>query len=298
MKIKQEYNRIPATCVEHFIPQSVLSSSIFKRMGIIQGGISSLVEGFCARRTANRDYHILCITLSGNGEYTFEDGNKITTKRKDMFFSHADGQGHMHRPYGKGPWKILWLQIEKNNAWLVPPSKDWILCRAMAPHRLAFFLEEIFIEELNKELDSISVQALYAQLFLVALQRELQNNGSSKHIHYKQNFARLWFEISSSLENKWDLEQMCAHIDLSPAHFSRLCNQFYHKAPGEKVREIRMEHAKALLQNLDCPISEVAQYIGYESTPTFSAAFTNYYGLSPRKMRKLAAKVPMGSDEV
>jgi len=76
-------------------------------MNIIQGGISILVEGFNARRTANRDYHIVSITLSGSGEYLMEDGSQIVTKGKDMYFSHADGQGHVHRPSGQEPWKIL-----------------------------------------------------------------------------------------------------------------------------------------------------------------------------------------------
>lgn len=255
-------------------------------MSILQGGISTLVSGFCARRPAYREYHILSITLSGSGEYLMENGQKIITKEQDLYFSHADGQGHIHRPVGKVPWKLIWLQISKENSWLVPPSQDWALRTTPYANRLRYYLEDMFAEELENASERSTIQQLYAQLFFLTLQRELQENSDPGLLRYKQSFSKLWMQVSASLEQRWSLDDLCKEVDLSPAHFSRLCHVFYRKSPGMKVRELKMEHARSLLQNIDCPISQVAEVIGYESTSTFSTAFSHYFHLSPSDFRR------------
>lgn len=217
-----------------------------------------------------------------------EDGQRIITKEQDLYFSHADGQGHTHRPIGKEPWKLIWLQIAKENTWLIPPSQDWALRSTPYAKRLAVCLEEIFKEEIEDADDGFAVQQQYAQIFFLTLQRELQQTRDSSLVRYKQSFSKLWMKVTTSLDQSWELENLCQEVDLSPAHFSRLCHVFYQKSPGAKVRELKMEHAKALLQNLDCPVSQVAEFIGYESTSTFSSAFSKYFGYSPRKSRTIS----------
>lgn len=215
-----------------------------------------------------------------------EDGQRIITTPNDLFFSHSDGQGHLHHPYSKEPWILIWMQISAENSWLVPPTQDWQMRRIRSAKRLRTYLEEIFTEELEASADAFEFQQLYAQLFFLALQRELQSPQDVRLVRYRQSFAKLWMTVSASLDKPWPLSDLCGEVGLSSAHFSRLCHQFYRKSPGSKIRELKMEQAKAMLKTLDCPISQVAEAVGYESTTTFSAAFSRYYGISPRQARQ------------
>ncbi|QQO09617.1 helix-turn-helix transcriptional regulator [Breznakiella homolactica] len=292
MRIVREYNRIPQSCVERFIPSRMLTDTVFSKMGILNGGISTFHEGSYIKRPTKRAYHILIFTISGKGSFTMEDDTTVVTSLPDIFFSHADGQGHIHLPHTT-PWTILWFQISRECAWLVPPFDDWGILTASTPEhavRLHTIQESILSEELSTHDEGRRVQELYAELFMIYLKRELrmqQNHALGRH---QVQMNRLWKAVATSLDKPWDLRDMSDFTGISRAHLSRLCMVFYGKPPGEKVREIKMEHARSLLRHFNCQVSEVSELIGYENTSSFSAAYKKHFGYSPKQETLLAGK--------
>lgn len=59
----------------------------------------------------------------------------------------------------------------------------------------------------------------------------------------------------------------------------------YGKSIYEYTRDLKMENASHLLENMDLSISEIASIVGYVNTSHFAAAFRNAYGLNPREFR-------------
>lgn len=291
MKIEKEHNRIPQESSERFIPSHTLKDAIFSGMGIRIGGISSAQNGFVITRPGNRTYHILIITISGNGKFLMEDKTVVFSGPGDIFFSHANGQGHIHQPEAV-PWVFLWLQFDTAQNWLIPPFNDWGLIPGNTPDnalKLCGILESILDEELFIRTEANRLQRLYAELFMIYLQRELHIRDNGRLNWYWNRMNQLWQAVAASPNKIWTLEIMSRFVGLSRAQLSRVCMLLYQKSPGEKVKEIRMEHVLSILMHFDCQVSEAAERIGYNNLSNFSAAFKKYFGCSPREARESGA---------
>ena len=294
MKIEKEHNRIPQESSERFIPSHMLKEAIFSGMGIRIGGLSSAREGFVITRPGNRTYHILIVTISGNGKFIMEENTVVSSGPGDIFFSHANGQGHIHQPEvnPREPWVFLWLQFDTAQGWLIPPFDDWGLIPGNTPNnalRLSGILESILDEELFIHAEANRLQRLYAELFMIYLQRELHIRDNGRLNWYWNRMNQLWQAVAASPNKTWTLETMSDFVGLSRAQLSRVCVLLYQKSPGEKVKEIRMEHVLSILTHFDYQVSEAAERVGYSNLSNFSAAFKKYFGCSPREVKESGA---------
>ena len=71
---------------------------------------------------------------------------------------------------------------------------------------------------------------------------------------------------------KIELNDLAAAAFMSRFHYVRMFQQMYGLTPRVYLRDLRIAKAKALLIE-GLPITQVCFDIGYESLPTFSAAF-------------------------
>jgi hypothetical protein len=53
-----------------------------------------------------------------------------------------------------------------------------------------------------------------------------------------------------------------------------------------ELAAVRMQHAAALLQGTDLPVSEVAHRVGYRQAAQFAKAFRRHHGTSPNALRR------------
>ena len=290
MRIEKDHDSIPQGCIERHFPLHMQKDTVFSDMGIRGGGISSATKGFVIKRPGKRTYHILIITISGEGKFLMENNSTVVTRSGDIFFSHANGHGHIHQTE-TSPWVFFWLQFNISHNWLIPPFGDWGLIPSQNMNnilRLKAILETIFDEESSLGTDSDRLQRLYAELFMIYLQRELRTGDDECFKRYRNQFSQLWQAIAASPSKTWTLKTISNFVGLSRAQFYRVCVLLYQKSPGEKVKEIRMEHSLSLLRHFDCQISEVAERIGYKNMSSFSVAFKKYFGYSPREAVKLS----------
>ena len=285
MRIEKEHNRIPQGSTERFIPSHVLKDTVFSGMGIRFGGLSSAREGFTITRPGERAYHILIITISGRGKFTMEDNSSVFSGPGDIFFSHANGQGHIHKPE-TSPWVFFWLQFNAAQNWLVPPFEDWGLIPVHDSNnalRLSRILESVLEEELFIHEETNRLQRLYAELFMIYLRRELHIGENDRLNHNRNRLNQLWRTVTASPNETWTLKTMSHFAGLSRAQLSRVCVLLYRMSPGRKVKEIRMEYALSLLRHFDYQVSEVAEMVGYRNMSNFSSAFRKCFGYSPGK---------------
>jgi len=81
------------------------------------------------------------------------------------------------------------------------------------------------------------------------------------------------------------LEDVAAHVFLSPVYFSRL----FKKKTGENFTDfllkIRMDKARELLLNPEYKVYEICSMVGYKSAKYFYGLFKNYFGLTPTEYR-------------
>ena len=93
--------------------------------------------------------------------------------------------------------------------------------------------------------------------------------------------------IHAHLGEDLNLKQLAAQVYLSPSHLIRLFREETQHSPHEYIVLLRMDRAKYLLKTTTIPIKNIAFEVGYRSEASFSGAFTDRIGISPRKFREL-----------
>jgi AraC family transcriptional regulator len=73
---------------------------------------------------------------------------------------------------------------------------------------------------------------------------------------------------------------------LSPYHFSRAFKKSLGMPPRRYQMHRRVECAKMLLTERRLSVTEIAQQLGFADTSSFSVAFSNLAGRSPRAYRR------------
>lgn len=88
------------------------------------------------------------------------------------------------------------------------------------------------------------------------------------------------------LAEKIELENIAAAAFMSRFYYIKIFKQVYGVTPRQYLRDLRISKAKELLKN-GLSVTQVCYDVGYESLPTFSAAFKRGTGYSPKAYQKL-----------
>ncbi|MGI9240248.1 MAG: AraC family transcriptional regulator [Verrucomicrobiales bacterium] len=104
--------------------------------------------------------------------------------------------------------------------------------------------------------------------------------GGREHWWQVENALRLHLDAKISLSEIADL------AGISKRSTNRNCKAATGMAPVQRLRELRMNHARGLLQHTDLPITEVAYRVGYTRVQEFSRDFKKRYRQTPREARK------------
>lgn len=132
-------------------------------------------------------------------------------------------------------------------------------------------------------------QGLVLQLLAVTLRR--LHGGSleedqrvAPHERRRIDSARQLLE--QCLETPADLADMAREVGLPPARLKAGFVALYGMTPFRYLHEQRMQHARLLIDQEACSVSEAAWRIGYTNVSHFGAAFKRRFGLLPGELRK------------
>ncbi|TPE50336.1 GlxA family transcriptional regulator [Maribrevibacterium harenarium] len=81
-------------------------------------------------------------------------------------------------------------------------------------------------------------------------------------------------------------DDIAYHVGISRRHLERLFKRNLDTVPSRYYLELRLQHAKQLLQQTDKSILEVGQTCGFTSAPHFSTTYKGFFGITPREERK------------
>ena len=96
--------------------------------------------------------------------------------------------------------------------------------------------------------------------------------------------------------SNWTVESLAKKVGMGRSNLAARFVSEIGKTPNVVLTEQRMKHAALFLERTDLKISEISARIGYRSEAAFSRRFSNYFGMSPGKMRKNAMAMPTRSD--
>lgn len=84
-----------------------------------------------------------------------------------------------------------------------------------------------------------------------------------------------------------ELDEIAAHVHLSPYHFQRLFSRWAGVTPKRFLQVLTLERAKSLLDGSDLPLLEVADAVGLSSSSRLYDHFVQLEGVTPAQYRRV-----------
>lgn len=86
------------------------------------------------------------------------------------------------------------------------------------------------------------------------------------------------------------LQQLADHCCVSLFHFSRIFKSVMKITPHQYLSEIRLNHARMLLENTKYPVTQIAMQCGYNSVEHFATAYKQRFESRPSELRSLGSQ--------
>ena len=235
-----------------------------------------------------RNHYLFHYVISGKGlllaneqEYTIEGGHG---------FLIAPGQVTTYRADEQEPWEYTWIEFDglrAHEALNLAGISGQNPVYSPASTKAGQLLQEQMLFLVNHSQDSPMRQIGYGFLFLDQL---VQSSAS----HQAQSPRRLrdfyMKEALSFIEQHYSedipLEDIAAAFALTPTYFSNLVKEITGDSFSRNLIEVRMKKARAMLQETDFRIYEIARKTGYEDVKYFNRVFKKENGITPMQFRE------------
>jgi transcriptional regulator GlxA family with amidase domain len=99
-------------------------------------------------------------------------------------------------------------------------------------------------------------------------------------------FADLAAWIVAHLAEDLSVENLAAHMRLSPRQFSRRFAQAFGATPAQQIEALRLDAAREHLSGSRATVEAIAVAVGFRSDDAFRRAFDRRFGLSPTEYRR------------
>ncbi len=130
------------------------------------------------------------------------------------------------------------------------------------------------------------LMASYFEEFLIKLTRlggEKIHADSKSRMIAKNTTAELIEDyLKKNIYSTLHLPMLCAHFHISKSQLSQLFKECTGKSIMQYFSDLKMREAKKLLRETNHSVGEIAEKLGYTSIHSFSRAFKNATGFSPR----------------
>ena len=119
--------------------------------------------------------------------------------------------------------------------------------------------------------------------------KRLEENKSHKKIsQYTEQFAAVYqYMITHFHDPALSLSMLSAEFGMSMSTLSREFQKNLGKGFLETLHQMRIEEARAEIENTELSLNQIAEAVGYTNVLTMTRAFKKYYGQTPGSFRKM-----------
>jgi len=114
------------------------------------------------------------------------------------------------------------------------------------------------------------------------------------YLHHMECLLRVLVYIENHLSEELSLDRMAKIACISPFYFHRLFRAYMEETLSEYVIRLRMQRASEKLGYTDIAVTDIAFELGYDSPSSFTKAFNQIMGESPREFRRSMRPVVEG----
>lgn len=246
-------------------------------------------QGFHLCRTTTGDDYIFIHFLSP--AEVFLDGQWQKIKKGACVFWHAES----YQEYRSLDNPLLhdYFHIRQNSA----PHLDAVMMQYGIEYETIYYppesaeitelIQQIEIEGLKKQLYYQEIFSFHLQKLLILLARsQSQYDRSSVDNETYKRFTSLRQSFHTEFSKNWTVAEMASIVNLSPSRFYSLYKEIFGISPKKDFLQIRIEHAKKLMQQGSYSIREIAEMAGYNNQYHFIRQFREVSGITPGKFIK------------
>ena len=103
---------------------------------------------------------------------------------------------------------------------------------------------------------------------------------------YSMPIAQSMDYIYDNLHKNITVNDVAAHVKLSPSYFSALFKKECEESVAAYIRRLRVEAAKNMLANSEYSYLEISNYLSFSSQSHFISIFKKQVGITPKEYRK------------
>ena len=245
-------------------------------------------KGFHLKRSTTGSDHIFIHFLSP--AEIFHNGEWIKVRKGACIFWKADS----YQEYRSPDCVLLhnYFHIQKQTA----PDFE----QMMHKYKLAFetvyypadnaiiteLVQQLEIEILRKHPFYNEICQFRTEELMILLARALSVCDSAADSETYKRFMALRQQFHVEYNKDWSVADMAAIVNLSPSRFYTLYKQIFGISPKKDFLQIRIEHAKKLMQHGNYSIREIAEMAGYSNQYHFIRQFHEVTGTTPGKYLK------------
>lgn len=239
--------------------------------------------------------------VKGERQYTVGDQDYVV-RGNDVFVTYPNevhGSGGL--PHGRG--LMFWMHI------LLPaPGSEFLgmrgtsttlllgsLCNLPSRHfRGSARLGVLFREILRICVGNSAMAELRLRVLLLEWFIEVADcSRAARSAKPSQDIQKVMSWVRKEILRNPPIEELAEVAHLSPSRLNSKFREQMGIAPGEFVKQVRMELSKKMLKKRNRNITQIAFDLGYCSSQHFSDTFKRYYGYSPKQFQKsMAARKP------
>ncbi len=115
---------------------------------------------------------------------------------------------------------------------------------------------------------------------------KVQSASSAIQAHHIESILTVLVYIEAHLDEPLSLQKLAKIAHISPYYFHRLFHAYLSKPPREYIKHTRFTQSAKRLQYSHMSITDIAFAMGYENASSFTRAFFQLTGKSPRIYRR------------
>ncbi|MDX1384114.1 MAG: AraC family transcriptional regulator, partial [Thermoanaerobaculia bacterium] len=129
--------------------------------------------------------------------------------------------------------------------------------------------------------------ALMSQCFIMFLRRLAEEGGTLPWLDavVDEQLGRAIDVVLADPGGHHSVDSLAEVAGMSRSTFTDHFRKAFERSPMDFVRETRLQAGARLLRSSELPIKQVARRVGLQSRSNFSRAFTEYYGMPPKRYR-------------
>ncbi len=194
-----------------------------------------------------------------------QDYYYILSEKPDIFWIHFTGSG-----------------VEALLTELGLQSEQPLLLQAR--EELPELFEKIIMELRLDRLQRKEMTEAYLRQLFITIARLNQNSDKEKQ-GYHSMFDTVINQFHHEYQKEINIAEYARRNHISCSWFIREFRKYTGSSPKQYITNLRLQHAKELLNNHSLSVSDIATLVGYEDQLYFSRIFRKYTGTSPSEYR-------------